>query len=232
MEGWYKIHRQLLSSPLWLSQPFTRGQAWVDLIGLANHEDGSIWVRGVKIQVKRGQVGWSEVRLAERWKWSRSKTRSFLKMLESEQQIEQQKGNVSSIISIQNYEMYQNNISKMNIKKTAEEHQKDTNKNDNNDKNQYLSIFGAFRTQFPGTKRGEEVEFRNFIKKNKPEIVHLLLPALEKEINHKNKLASQGKFVPIWKNLSTWIDKKSWEEEYPGDKSQINNLNTPSEWNG
>lgn len=69
-EGWVSIYRKFLSSQMWLSEPFTRGQAWIDLIGLANHEEGFIRVRGIKVTLKRGQVGWSEVKLAERWKWS------------------------------------------------------------------------------------------------------------------------------------------------------------------
>lgn len=31
-KGWVSIHRQLCENDLWLSEPFTRGQAWVDMI--------------------------------------------------------------------------------------------------------------------------------------------------------------------------------------------------------
>lgn len=110
MDGWIKLYRQLAENELWLSQPFTRGQAWVDLIMLANYSDGYIRIRGVRYEIKRGQVGWSEKNLAKRWKWSRGKVRRFLEELEkNDSQIVQQKNNVTTLLSIANYEKYQNN---------------------------------------------------------------------------------------------------------------------------
>jgi hypothetical protein len=214
MEGWMSIHRKLLSSDLWLSEPFTRGQAWADMIGLANHKDGFIRVRGINVTIKRGQVGWSEVRLAGRWKWSRSKIRRFLKELETRQQIEQQKNNVTLLLSIVNYDTYQENDNKKDSRRTAERQQKDTNNNVNNENKKISIIFEAFRQAYPGTKRGLKTELEYFIKNNDPETVHLLSPALEKEKNHKSKSKSLGLFVPEWKNLKTWISQKCWEQEF------------------
>jgi len=119
----------LEDSPLWLSEPFTRGQAWVDLLMLANHREGSTWKRGILIKVHRGQVAASENELADRWKWSRSKVRNFLKLLQNEQMIRQQKSAVTSTISITNYDRYQQirqqTIQQKDISKTTEEQQKD-----------------------------------------------------------------------------------------------------------
>ena len=231
MEGWVSIHRRLAISDLWLSEPFTRGQAWVDLIMLANHEEGFIRVRGIKVTVKCGQIGWSEVKLSERWRWSRTKTRHFLKELENVQQIEQQKGNVSLLISIVNYELYQKKDSKKDTKKTAEVQQKDTNNNENNENNKISVVFDAFRLSFPGTKRGLKTELEAFLKKNDSEIIFLLLPALEREKSHRAKLAELKEFVPPWKNLSTWIDRKCWEQEFETTpESQKPQSKTPKEW--
>ena len=103
----FSVSRELLKSDLWTSEPFTRGQAWVDLIGHARWKSGFARVKGVKIELLRGQLCWSEVKLAERWKWSRGKVRRFLKELEMEQQIVQVKSSVTSVISLVNYERYQ-----------------------------------------------------------------------------------------------------------------------------
>ena len=46
----------MLDSDFWLSEKFTKGQAWIDLIGLATHKDKSIWIRGIEIKLKRGQL--------------------------------------------------------------------------------------------------------------------------------------------------------------------------------
>ena len=140
MEGWIKLHRSIMENGLWLSDPFTRAQAWVDLLMLANHKDGMIRVRGIPVSVKRGQVGWSEVKLSERWKWSRGKVRRFLKELKTVQQIEQQADNVSSFITITNYEQYQDvSTADETTSDTANGQQTDskryTNKNDKKKKN-------------------------------------------------------------------------------------------------
>jgi hypothetical protein len=129
--GWFSVYRNLLSSPLWLSEKFTRGQAWVDLVGLANHTDGFIRVRDVKVPLIRGQLGWSQKSLSERWGWSRNKVRSFLDELEKERQIEQQNNSVTTIISIVNYNVYQNTEQQEDNKKTSAGHQEDTNNKEN-----------------------------------------------------------------------------------------------------
>ena len=64
--GWIKLHRQIMDTPEWLSEPFTKGQAWVDLLLLANHKTGFIRKRGILVAVERGQVGFSERVLADR----------------------------------------------------------------------------------------------------------------------------------------------------------------------
>ena len=109
MKGWISIYRSLAEKDLWLKEKFTKGQAWIDLIMLANHIKGFIWVRGIHIPIERGQVGWSELSLSTRWKWSRTRTKNFLKFLENEQQIVQQRNNKTTIITILNYNKYQKN---------------------------------------------------------------------------------------------------------------------------
>ena len=108
-EGWIRLYRRIEDNPSWLAEPFTRGQAWVDLLLMANHKPGHTRIRGIKVEVGRGQLASSEVVLANRWQWSRGKVRRFLSELEDEavQQIEQQKNNVTTLITIKNYGRYQ-----------------------------------------------------------------------------------------------------------------------------
>ena len=136
MDGWIKIHRQLSNNDLWTCEPFSRGQAWIEKRLLSNHEPTSFYKRGVKVNVDRGQLAWSELALSERWKWSRSKVRKFLKDLEKEHQIEQQKTNVTQVVTIKNYDKFQEKEQQKNTKRTPKRHQKDTNKNEKNEKNE------------------------------------------------------------------------------------------------
>ena len=107
MSGWIKLHRQLQENSLWLSEPFSRGQAWVDLMMLANHKQGFVRVRGQRIDVGVGCVARAQKTLAERWKWSKGKVVRFLKELESDGQIEQQTSHDFNVIRLCNYEEYQ-----------------------------------------------------------------------------------------------------------------------------
>lgn len=148
MEGWIKLHRSLLENPLWTNEPFSRGQAWVDLLLIANHDDSYFYKRGIKLIVKRGQVGMSELGLSARWKWSKNKLRKFLKDLENEDQIRQQKNNVTNLITILNYDTYQKTEQQTeqqskhqkDSRRTPKGHQKDTYKNVKNVKNEKKNI--------------------------------------------------------------------------------------------
>lgn len=134
-KGWIKLDRKILDNPMWTCDKFTRGQAWVDLLLLTNYKDGVLVVRDHVIKVKRGQVGWSENRLASRWKWSRTKTKNFLKLLETEQQVIVDRSKSTSILTIVNYEKYQEKEQQEDNRKTTERQQEDTNKKDKKEKN-------------------------------------------------------------------------------------------------
>ena len=108
-EGYIKLYRCLEDNPLWLSEPFTKGQAWVDLLLMANYTVSEFQVRGIWVKVLPGQIARGEKYLAKRWAWSRDKVRAFLFNLETRQQIRQQKSNVISIITIVKWEQYQAN---------------------------------------------------------------------------------------------------------------------------
>ena len=105
--GWIKIHRNITENPMYFSEPFTRMQAWIDLLLVANYRDSVIYVRGNKVDVKRGQIAKSQDFFATRWKWSRGKVIRFLDKLQKCGQIVQQKSNVITLISVVNYEYYQ-----------------------------------------------------------------------------------------------------------------------------
>ena len=106
-EGWIKLNRGLLDNELWASEPFSRGQAWVDLLLLANHKESYFIKRGTKIIVKRGQVGRSMKALAGRWSWSIGKVNRFLKLLENENQIIVTKTNITTVLTVVKYDSYQ-----------------------------------------------------------------------------------------------------------------------------
>lgn len=105
--GWIKLHRSSFNNRLYFSEPFTRWQAWADLLLIANHCEGWVRVRGIKQTILRGQVGYSMTYLAKRYMWSKGKIIRYLNELRDEHQVVLQKTNVTTIISIVNYNRYQ-----------------------------------------------------------------------------------------------------------------------------
>jgi hypothetical protein len=145
----------------WLHEPFTRGQAWIDMLMLANHTKGSIRVRGIIVDLDRGQLGWSEENLALRWKWSRGKVRRFFSELGSEtvQRIVQQKNNVSSVITILNYDRYQGDDTQDGTADgTPNGHQKDTKRYTNNNGNNGKNEKNRDRAGFQPPTEGDVLE--------------------------------------------------------------------------
>ena len=133
LQGWISVHRQIQEHWLWAEKPFSKGQAWIDMLMLANHEDKEILLGNKVVTVKAGSFITSEVKLAERWGWSRQKVRDFLLLLSSEKMINKVSDNKKTTIFIDNYAVYQPSRNSLSdSKKTAEKQQKNTNNNDNN----------------------------------------------------------------------------------------------------
>lgn len=107
MQGWVKIHRDLLDNELWSDKPFTKGQAWIDLLLLANHRDKNALLGNCTELVERGSLITSELKLMERWGWGRKKVKLFLNFLESQKMIERNANNKRTAITIVNYGFYQ-----------------------------------------------------------------------------------------------------------------------------
>ena len=106
-EGWIKIHRKVLSHPMYYAEPFTRMQAWFDLLLLASRLPNVLYIRGNRVEIKPGTVAKSKEYLCGRWRWSRGKVNRYLDMLENEGMIVQQKSRVITCISIPKFEYYQ-----------------------------------------------------------------------------------------------------------------------------
>lgn len=135
-QGWIRIHRQIFSNELWFSERFTKSQAWIDLILLANHIPKTFFLRGIEIKLNRGQLSYSIVSLAERWQWNERTVDKFLKWLEIRKMIHSKKNNITTIISIIKYDEYQN-VTEQNTEQNTERVQSNvqTNKNVKNVKN-------------------------------------------------------------------------------------------------
>jgi len=123
---------------VWQDKPFSKGQAWIDILLMVNYERGKAYFRDAVYDVERGQKITSELKLADRWGWSRTKVRRFLNDLEMEQMLIVKRDNRKTVIEVANYSKYQDtntteNTSENTTDDTADVQQKNINNNINKD---------------------------------------------------------------------------------------------------
>ena len=148
MTGWISLHRSIQKH--WLfeeKRKFSRFEAWIDILMMVNHTDNKIMHDGDLITVKRGQRITSLRQLGERWSWSITKVDKYLKTLESDGMLVVKKDTKKTVLTVVNYDDYQDGDFKKrhrkDSEKTEKKHrsntektQKKTNNNDNKENNE------------------------------------------------------------------------------------------------
>lgn len=141
MQGYIKLYRQLQDHPFWKEKrKFSRAEAWIDLLMLANHSDSKIIVRGIILDLAPGDLFWSQEEMAIRWHWSKTKVNSFLKMLENQEQISYKVGYRIGITSIVNWHKFQqsdttNQDTNQDTERVQKSYKPGSNKNVKKEKN-------------------------------------------------------------------------------------------------
>lgn len=156
-KGWISLYRSIQDHWLWQERPFSKGQAWLDLLLLANHKDNKFLLGNELIKVKKGSFITSQKKLRERWGWGNEKIRSFLKLLEEDGMIKQHADKKKTVITIVKYEEFQTGSSidtpmdseegqttnrpETDCNQTGNRPLADTNNNDNNvnNDNKYIN---------------------------------------------------------------------------------------------
>lgn len=138
MEGWIKIHRKILENPI-VCKDGDYLAVWIYLLLNATHKEIPALFKGEKIILQKGQLITGRKSIASQLKISESKIFRIINDYKSEQQIEQQTSNQNSLITILNWDIYQQTEQQteqpMNNERTASEQPVNTNKNVKNDKN-------------------------------------------------------------------------------------------------
>lgn len=220
------LSRSLLESQVFADERMLK--IWIWCLCKANHKKAFVPLRtgkGVQtIEVKRGQFIFGRNKAAEELFIKASTVYSNMQKLEALEMVKIDANNQYSIVTICNYDTYQDaskysatgNEQPKNNQRTAVKQPSNTNKNDNNVNNiNYQEVFDVFRKEYPGTKRGNETEFENFCKKHSDwqSVVPLLLPSLKNLFKHREQLKAASKFVPEWPNFQTFINQRRWETE-------------------
>ena len=197
-EGYVKIYRKIKDNPLWDEKPFSRFQAWLDLILSVNHKERKVMINGNFVEVKPGQKMTSMRKLANEWGWSITKVKKFLDELQNDEMITYYSDTKKTVITIEKWETYQGysdtkRTQKENKNKT-ERKQKETNnnvKNVKNDKNNiYVEQVDKIWSAYPN-KKGKAIAEKK-------------LPELIEEHGYENIM----RCVQRYSSEVTGVDKK------------------------
>lgn len=149
-KGLITLLRDIQGHWIWKYKPFSKGQAWVDMLLFANHQDQKVALGNNIVLIKRGEFITSQFKLAEKWGWGRQQVRAFLKLLEHPNPdlpmiTCQNLTKKATKITILNYSELQKFPTKSSTNAQPTHNQDLTTnnkyKNDNNDKNKDISQF-------------------------------------------------------------------------------------------
>ncbi len=218
MNGWVKIHRKILDKPIWLNSTPEQKAILMTIILMANFEEKEWEWEGRKFKVLPGQFVSSleSIRQKSGKGISIRNVRSAITRFKKLDFMTEQVTRTGRIITVCKWEAYQD-ISindRQSIRQRGDKEVTATKKGKKT-KNNITDIFDDFRKEYPGTKRGLKTELDNFLKKNDAEIVYQLKPALIREMEWRKEAEKGGEFIAPWKHLSTWINQKCWEQEFP-----------------
>jgi len=170
MEGWIKLHRCLLHNPLVMKDADYLA-VWCYLLLKATHSDYSVMFGGKKIILKPGQYITGRKKLSSELHINESKIRRILNDYENDQQLNRKVTNKATLITIVNWELYQDLDGKVTNKRPTTEPTSDqqvTTKQEgykNNKKNILLSFdkeFDALYKPYP-KKKGKAPAKKKFI---------------------------------------------------------------------
>ena len=106
-EGWISVHRKICDNWVWQDKPFSKGQAWIDLLLLAYHEDVEKLYRGQVRTYHRGEVHVSIAFLAERWGWDWRKVKRYIMALEKTNMVTSNSTPDGTTLTIVKYDDFQ-----------------------------------------------------------------------------------------------------------------------------
>jgi hypothetical protein len=181
---------------------------WIYILLMANHKEAKMIVNGVKMTVFPGQFVTSRPKMAADTGIQESKIERILKTFKSEQQIEHRNLITSRLITVTNWNAYQNSEQQseqqMNTVRTPFEHRSSTPLLP-------LSIelegFDIFWSAYPRkTAKGYAKKIWN---RDKPPL-EKILKALRWQTNSFEWRKERGSYIP---HPSTYLAQSRWEDE-------------------
>ena len=213
--GWIKLYRNIQKNPMWQEKPYSRGQAWVDLILTANSHAGIIRRRGIRINVRRGEIGYSLRELGDRWGWSLGKVQRFFDELKTDTQTDTRNDtenvSVTALIRLINYDKYQSSDTKNDTKNDTETGTETGTEQEGKElKTKILAHFDTFWTAYP-KRKGKIAAQKAWskIRLSEKQVSEILI-SLEWQTSQPDWQKDNGQYIP---NPATWLNGQRWLDE-------------------
>lgn len=238
--GWVKIYRKIQDNFIYKNSEMLH--LWIHILLECNHTDREMYFNGCRLAVKRGSFVTGRKAISRDTGISESKIFRYLKVLEIEHLIEQQKTSKYSVISVVNYDTYQGgehqNEQQMNIKRTSGEHLVNTTKNDKNDKNEKNTIYSAFLKSlgFAPVKRDYDLLTKAYGNEDILKMIERAKRYWQREARAR-RFRLNKRWNKFYENISIFLsdeslrerienerkwendeNKKTWKEEPPEDR--------------
>jgi hypothetical protein len=127
MSGTVNISRRLFDSEAFRDEPFTEREAWVWLVMEASWKDRTVRAGDYVTDTKRGQLAASVRFMAKAWSWTPAKVQRYLKRVEKLNMICSESDTGVTVITICNYDKYQNGGQATDTAPIQERYTSDTN---------------------------------------------------------------------------------------------------------
>lgn len=177
-KGYITLHRKIQDNLIWQSKPFSKGQAWIDILFLASYRQRTLLVGNMVINLERGQLFTSEQKLADRWGWSKKQVKTYLALLERLEMVTKEGTAKGTIVTVEKYELYQDvSTTESTTEGTAQEPQRDrfgtaqgTQKNKVNKEKEVNKVNKDIYISVPDALKPAFMEFADMRKKKKKPI--------------------------------------------------------------
>jgi nitrogen regulatory protein PII-like uncharacterized protein len=167
MQGWIRLHRELLEKPIWQCSKHEHRSVLITILLLANHKERDWFFEGKKYSCKPGQFVTSLKSLAQKSGASIQNVRTALENFEKVYEfLTNQSTNKNRLVTVVNWELYQSHEEELTNKVTsnsqATNKQLTTNKNDKNDKNIiYDDFFESVWLEYPRKENKRSVKLEH-----------------------------------------------------------------------
>ena len=202
-KGYILLHRKLMDHVLFKEKrKFSKFEAWIDILFRAGFKENSILINNQEIVLGRGELLTSEVKLAERWGWSRNTVRKYLTFLENEKMIVKNCTAHYTALTVVKYEDYQN--TKQRSKQHLEQHLEqavNSSLNTNKECNNTCQIHEEERYISCQSLKMSETEYEKLCAKFGKAKVD---DKLEYAENYKPLVKN---YVSLYRTLNNWLKK-------------------------